>query len=231
MAKVIRPAYPAQFSIGLLILIFAMSFFLSAQIFDGLPAAMREGALAYFGMFLVSSSVTLMVLILWEEFLFPIKFVPTETGALFRNHRNKLKTQILIYSLIPAIYIFIYLFYEVNQVRFFIWAAVNIIVPFAGKLSSGIKNYNDFLKLTSEIIEFRNNEKSGKFRVVEVKYITLIRDERNVLHNIFVGVGDKKVEINIDEMELDAYCVTIDSYIRTLYGSRVRVSEVSSSAE
>jgi hypothetical protein len=224
MKRVIRPAYPAQFSIGLLLLIFATSFFLSAQIFEGLPAAVREGTRAYFGMFLVSSAATLMVLILWEEFLFPIKIIPTEAGVVFRNHRNKLKTQVIIYSLIPAIYVFIYFFYEVNQVRYFMWAAVNIIVPFAGKLSSGIKNYNDFLKLTNEIIEFRNNEKLGKFQVSEVKYITLVRDERNVLHSILVGVDNREVEINIDEMELDAYCTTIDSYIRTHYGSRVRAS-------
>lgn len=224
MGKVIRQAYPAQFSIGLLLLIFAMSFFLSAQIFEGLPAAMREGARAYFGMFLVSTAVTLMVLILWEEFLFPIKVIPAETGVVFRNHRNKLKTQLLIYCVIPAIYIFIYVFYEVNQVRFFIWAIVNIFVPFAGKLFSGINNYNDFLKLTSEVVEFRNNEKSGKFQVGNLTYITLVRDERNVLHNILVGIDDGEVEISIDEMELDAYHSAIDSYISTHYAGLVRVS-------
>jgi hypothetical protein len=223
MAKVIRPAYPAQFSIGLLLLIFVLSFFLSAQIFEVSFSEMKEGTPVYFGMFLVSCAVMVVVLVLWEEFLFPIKIIPTEAGAVFRNHRNKLKTQVLIYCLIPVIYIFLYFRYEVDTIRFFIWATISIVAPVAGKLVSGINNYNDYLKVTNDVIEFRNNEKAGSFPVGRIQNITLMRDERNVLHNILVAVDGKEVEISIDEMELDAYYEAIDSFIINHYPELVRI--------
>jgi hypothetical protein len=223
MTKVIRPAYPAQFSIGLLLLIFALSFFLSAQIFEVSLNELKSWTPVYLGMFLVSCAVMVMVLVLWEEFLFPIKIIPTEAGVVFRNHRNKLRTQLLIYCLIPAIFLFLYIEFEVNHVRFFIWAGIAIGAPVAGKLVSGIKNYNDFLKLTNDVIEFRNNEKAGSFAVSKIKYIKLARDERNVLHKIFVAVDGTEAEISIDEMELDAYYAAIDSYVTSHYGELVRI--------
>jgi hypothetical protein len=225
MGKIIRPAYPAEFSIGLLLLIFALSFFLSPQIFDVSWGEMKQGTPVYFGMFLVSCAVVVVVLVLWEEFLFPIKISPTETGAVFRNHRNKLKTQALIYCFIPAAYIFVYFKYEINQVRFFIWATISMVAPVAGKLVSGLNNYNDFLKLTTELIEFRNNERTGKFSVNDVRYISLVRDSRKVLHKILVGINNQEVEINIDEMELEAYYATIDQFIVSHYPQLVRFAQ------
>ena len=76
MGKIIRPTYPVEFSVGLLILIFVLSFFLSSQIFDVRWHELMEGTSAYFGMFLISIAVIVMVLILWEDFLFPVKVNP-----------------------------------------------------------------------------------------------------------------------------------------------------------
>lgn len=222
MGKVIRKTYPLEFSIGLLLLIFAIAFFLSPQVFEVTWKEILEGTPVYLGMFLVSCAVVIMVLVLWEEFLFPLRIKPTDNGAEFRNHRHKLKTQLLIYCLIPAIFIFLFLEYEVNHVRFFIWASVCLGAPVVGKLVSGIRNYNDFLTLNSDVIEFKNNQKTGIFRVTDVEYITLVRDQRQVLHRILVSSTGKEVEIDIDEMELEAYCATIDEFIGLHYGHLVR---------
>lgn len=217
--------YPLEFSIGLLLLIFAIAFFLSPQVFNVTWKELLEGSSVYLGMTLVSAAVVVMVLVLWEEFLFPIRIKPTDNGAEFRNHRNKLMTQLLIYCLIPVIFIFVYLTFEVNTVRYFIWAAICMGAPVVGKLVSGIKNYNDFLRLTSEFIEFKNNRKTGNIRMSDVEYIRLVRDQRNVLHRILVGTRGQEVEIDIDEMELEAYCTTIDEFVKLHYGHLVKAGE------
>src|SRR4051812_4823235 len=96
MKKIIRPRYSVELSIGLLLLIFVISFFLSQQIFD--TRHLAEDEHVYLGTFLVSCAVIIMVLVLWEDFLFPIHIKPeADGGMIFRNHRNKLKTQLLIY--------------------------------------------------------------------------------------------------------------------------------------
>jgi len=225
MGKVIRVTYPLEFSIGLLLLIFAIALFLSPQVFNVTWKELLEGSPVYVGMSMVSAAVVVMVLVLWEEFLFPIHIKPTDNGAEFRNHRNKLKTQLLIYCLIPAIFVFVYLAYEVNTVRFFIWATICIGAPVVGKLVSGIKNYNDFLRLTNDLIVFKNNRKTGNMRVSDVEYIKLVRDQRNVLHRILVGTEGKEIEIDIDEMELEAYCTTIDEFVKLHYGHLVSVEK------
>ena len=219
MAKIIRSTYPAQFSIGLLLLIFAIAFFLSSQVFDVTWKILIDGTTnVYFGMFLVSSGVIIMVLILWEEFLFPIKFKPEAASVIFSNHRNKLKTQVLIYCAIPVIFLFTYLEYEVNHIRFFIWAGICILVPVAGKLISGIKNYNDFLKLTNESIEYKNNAAVGLFRINDIRHIELIKDERNILHKIKLElVNTNQITIDLDEMELEDFYVLIDKSIALHY--------------
>src|SRR6267154_64693 len=152
MAKVIRHTYPKEFSIGMLMLIFVLSSFLSSQIFDVSWRVFMTASNVTVGMALVGCAGVVMALILWEEFLFPVHIKPKEDEVVFRNHRTKLKTQVLIYLLIPLIFGFIYFYYEVNYVRFCIWALVCTMVPVLGKLRSGIKNYNDFLKLTNEAI-------------------------------------------------------------------------------
>ncbi len=215
MAKIIRPRYSLEFSIGLLLLIFSLSLFLAHPIF---PERGNEDKHVYLGIALMGIAVIIMLLVLWEEFLFPIKVKPDADGFVFRNHRNKLKTQLLIYCTIPVILGFIYADYEVNLIRFMIWAAVLMVVPVAGKLISGIKNYNDFLKLGIEAIEYKNNEKSGVFQLKEIRQITLIKDDRNVLHKIqLVSANNNQVIIDLDEMELEAYIVSIDKFMSAHY--------------
>jgi len=219
MGKIIRPTYPVEFSVGLLILIFVLSFFLSSQLFDTHWRELMDGTTtsAYFGMLLISVAVIIMVLILWEEFLFPVKVKPGKDGVVFRNHRTKLKTQLLIYCIIPAIFAFVYFNFDVHIVRFIIWAVLCTVIPVVIKLVSGINNYNDFLKLTDHAIEYKNNQKSGVFELKEIKSLTLIRDERNVLHKVQVSTHQEQQVIDLDEMELEAFLDSIDQFITLHY--------------
>ncbi|GHN02996.1 hypothetical protein WSM22_44850 [Cytophagales bacterium WSM2-2] len=173
-------------------------------------------------MLAISVAVVIMVLILWEDFLFPAKIKPMEDVVVFRNHRTKLKTQILIYFAIPVIFVVIYLNYEVNHVRFFIWAAICTIAPVAGRLISGIKNYNDFLKLTNEAIQYKNNEEEGVLQVKDIREIKLIKDDNNVLHKVEVAMHNNTVMIDLDEMELEAYYHTIEEFISGHYKALVK---------
>ena len=218
MGKVIRPRYSIEISIGVLLLIFALSFFLAFQIFDIKGPELNEGRNIYPGIVLVSVAVIIMVLVLWEEFLFPVKVKPENGGLVFRNHRNKLKTQLLIYLLIPVIFVFVYTEYEVNLIRFLVWATICIVAPVAGKLISGIKNYNDFLKLNDDSIEYKNNEKAGIYSLKDIHHIDLIKDDRNVLHKIQLALtNNSQVIIDLDEMELDVFIVAIDKLMTTRY--------------
>ena len=218
MARIIRPTYPKEFSIGILLLIFVLSSFLSFEIFAVRWQEILEGSSPTFGMLLSGLAVVLMALILWEEFLFPVRFKPTENEIVFRNHSTKLQTQILIYCVIPVIVGFIYWNYEVATIPFLIWAAICLISPVAGKLASGVRNYNDFLKLTSDTIEFKNNEKEGVLHVNDIQEIILIKDEANVLHKVQVQMlNNSQVMIDLDEMELDEYCHTIEKFVTGHY--------------
>jgi multisubunit Na+/H+ antiporter MnhG subunit len=223
MAKIIRPAYPLEFSVGILLLIFALSTFLSLEIFAVRWHELTENGGPIVGMLLVGVAVVIMAMILWEEFFFPVRIKPMEDEIVFRNHFTKLKTQILIYCAIPVIVVFVYFNYEVNYVRFFIWAAICVISPVAGKLISGIRNYNDFLKLTNDTIEYRNNEKEGVLQVREIQEIVLIKDESNVLHKVQVQMrNNNQVVIDLDEMELEAFYQTIDKFIKGHYKNLVK---------
>jgi hypothetical protein len=175
-------------------------------------------------MFLVSTAVVIMLLVLWEEFLFPIHVKPETTGGMvFRNHRHKLLIQLLIYLIVPAIFVFIYMEYEVNHVRFWVWAAVCLISPVAGKLISGLNNYNDFLKLTDEAIEYKNNQEHGTYALKDVRQITLLKDDRKVLHKIqLLLANNQEVMIDLDEMELEAFYVAIDGYFNQHYKTLVK---------
>ncbi len=222
MGKVIRPRYPVEFSIGFILLIFVLAFLLSSQIFRASWHQLIDGTAAYelFGMFLVSVAVIIMVLILWEEFLFPVRIKPVADGVLFRNHGRKLKMQLLIYLLIPAIFAFVYLDFEVRLIRFSIWAGICIIMPVVARLGSGIKNYNDFLRLTNHEIEYRNNQEAGTYKVQDIRKIVAIRDEKKVLHKIQLLTSDnKEVMIDLDEMELDSFLGSIDKFLTFRYKS------------
>jgi hypothetical protein len=223
MAKTIRPTYPKEFSIGLLLIIFVLSSFLSFEIFDVSWHEIMDGGAPLLGMILAGAAVVIMALILWEEFLFPVRIKPVEDEVLFRNHFTKLKTQVLIYCVIPVIVVFIFLNYKVSYLPFLIWAGVCLVMPVAGKLISGIKNYNDFLKLTNDKLEYKNNEKEGVLPVRDIREINLIKDEDNVLHKVQVVMHDnRQVIIDLDEMELEAYYQTIDEFIRSHYKTLVK---------
>lgn len=218
MAKIIRPTYPLEFSIGLLLLIFVLSAFISFEIFNTSWHAIMDGDGPILGMALSGTAVVIMALILWEEFLFPVRLKPIADEIIFRNHFTKLKTQILIYCAIPAIVIFIYFNYEVSPLAFFVWAGICMVTPVAGKLMSGIKNYNDFLKFTDAAISFKNNEKEGVLRVSDISDISLIKDDANVLHKVKVHMANgNDVVIDLDEMELEAYYQTIEMFITGHY--------------
>ena len=218
MAKIIRHTYPKEFSIGLLLLVFVLASFLSFEIFEVKWGEIMTGSNQIFGMMLAGLAVVLMALILWEEFLFPVRFKPTADEIIFRNHSTKLQTQIAIYCAIPLIVGFLFFSYAISPVPFFIWAAVCLVAPVAGKLASGLKNYNDFLKLTNDAIEFKNNEKEGVLRITEIQEITLIKDEENILHKVKVHMlNNTEVMIDLDEMELEAYCETIEKFITGHY--------------
>lgn len=223
MAKIIRPTYPVEVSIGLLLLIFVVSFVASGQVFS-IHLHDDQGKAVYFGMALASSAVIVMVLVLWEEFLFPIRIKPTDAGVEFRNHRHKLMKQLLIYSIIPAVFAFIYFNYEVNHGRFIVWAGICIVAPIVGKLYSGVKNYNDFLKLTHNTIEYKNNAEEGVFEIKNIQHVKLIRDQNDVLHKIqLLFVTNQELVIDLDEMELEEYYHAINHYMTDHYKDRVRI--------
>ncbi|MBS1681323.1 MAG: heavy metal transporter [Bacteroidetes bacterium] len=229
MAKIVRPTYPLELSVGVLLLIFVLSLFLSSQLFD-VPWRELLDARHFFAMSLVSTAVVIMAVILWEEILFPIKIVPTRDQVTFRNHQTKLKTQLIIYLAIPLIFGFIYFSYEVNHVRFFIWALVCLGAPIAGKLHSGIKNYNDFLKLTYHSISYKNNDAEGVFLLKDIQRITLIKDENKVLHKFMLLMEDtSEVTIDLDEMELEPFYESIDKAMYAHYKNLV--TEVQRAAE
>ncbi len=223
MAKIIRSTYPKEISIGLLLLVLVITAFLSLRIFDGHAARLNEGKNIYLAAAMVGSAVVIMMLVLWEEFLFPIRVKLDGDVVVFQNHRSKLKKQALIFCLIPLIFIAVYTLYAVNLLAFSIWAAICIISPIAGKLISGIKNYNDFLKLTDDRLEYKNNEKEGGFELKHVQQIVLLKDETKVLHKIqLILTNGQSVLIDLDEMELEDYCVSIDEYLNTHYKTLVK---------
>jgi hypothetical protein len=226
MAKIVRHSYPRELSIGLLLLVFVVTFFLSGGIFEKNQHNLNGSISIYFGEFLVSGSAVILTIILWEEVLFPVKVKPAEgNGAIFRTHRTKLLIQTLIYLTIPCIVVYIYITYYIIPFRFFPWAIVSIVAPVAGKLVSGIKNYNDFLTLTKSRIEYKNNQEVGAFELAEVKSIILIKDETDVLHKIQLELIDHKtITIDLDEMELEAYYEEIDKFITVNYKTLLKES-------
>jgi len=218
MGKIIRPTYSAEFSVGLLLLIFIFLGFLSHQIFDVSIHDIKKDHNHYVGMFLASTAAIIMVLIVWEEILFPVKIKVVDGGLLFRNHRTKLIVQLAMYCSIPLILTYIYFEYDVNHVRFFVWGGICMIMPIAEKLLSGVNNYKDFLKLTSKKIEYRNNDKVGIFDLEDIDHISLIRDEKNFMRKIQLFFkNNSSLIIDLDEMELEAFYDSIHKYITIRY--------------
>lgn len=223
MTKTIRKTYPRDFSIGVLIIIFTCVFFLAGQLFEKHQPNLNGYLNMYVAYFLVSLAVLIMILILWEESLFPVTIIPEGDELIFRNHRTKLKIQALIFLSIPVIITFLFLNYEVKTFRFFGWAAVCAGLPILAKLISGINNYNDFLTLTSSYIEYKNNELEGKINISEVKSIELTKDEKGLHQKLILNMktGDP-LTIDMDEMELEDFYEAIDEYISEQYKSLFR---------
>ncbi|SMD31667.1 hypothetical protein SAMN04488029_0025 [Reichenbachiella faecimaris] len=218
MGKVIRQKLPTEYSIGILLLIFVLSYFLSGRLFETQMADADQVPNLYVGMLLASVAVIIMVLILWEELLFPVRIDPTDEEVIFRNHRNKLKIQVLIYLSIPAIVVFLFVNYEVNLFSFIPFALVCLIAPVAGKLGTGINNYNDFLRLTEKEIEYKNNELEGTIQVADIQTMSLIRDEDGILSKLDVSMTDHaQLTIDLDEMELEEFYDTIEEYMSVHY--------------
>ncbi len=214
MAKTIRHKLSAEYSIGILILIFVLTFFLSGRLFESHLLTSGSRANSYLGMFLVSLAVIIMILILWEELLFPVKVVENLNEVIFRNHRNKLKIQVLLYLTIPAIIGFLYAYYEVNLYFFIPWTIVCLGVPVAGKLVSGINNYHDFLRVTDELLEYKNNEKEGTINIKEIISIELMKDEDEILSKLKLSLKNgSEVTIDLDEMELEEFYISIEEYL------------------
>lgn len=216
--KKIRPTYPPQFSIGLLLLVFIVASFLAHQIFRVTTNSKSDDLHIYIGMFLVGASVIVMALILWEEIMFPVNVKVVKGGLSYRNHRSKLFLQILIYLSIPTIYTFIYLTYDINLLRFIVWAGICCLLPIIGKIASGINNYNDFLTLTTEKIEYKNNQKEGHFDVKDIEHITMIKDKGKSLPKIQLFFHNQPhVVIDLDEMELYDFYDSIFNFISIRY--------------
>ncbi|MDW3210567.1 MAG: heavy metal transporter [Reichenbachiella sp.] len=216
MGKIIRQKLPTEYSIGILLLIFVLSFFLSGRLFE----THAEGHVPnlYIGMFLVSVVVIVMVFILWEELFFPIKINPTNEEVIFRNHRNKLKIQVLIYLTIPVILGFLYVNYKVNLFSFIPYALVCLIAPVVGKLGTGINNYNDFLRLSESEIEYKNNELEGVLQVTDITGLALIKDEDGIISKLDVTTQDHaQLTIDLDEMELEEFYDVIEEYLGLHY--------------
>ncbi len=226
MKKVIRKAYPLEVSIGLLLLILFVSFFLSRMLFI-VPLGGKEMVPSiYLGMALASISVLITVLILVEEFLFPTKIKETEGGVIFRNHSTKIKLQLLIYLTIPASFTFLYLTYEINPIRFALWAAICILAPVAGKLVTGLHNYKDFLKLTDKLIAYKDNEKEGNMPLASIESLRIIKDDSKFLQKLEITLKDgQQVVIDIDKMELDDFLEAIEEFITTQYSKILKHSD------
>lgn len=218
MKKIVRKTYPLEFSVGLLLLIFVTSCFLAQQIFVVSIHDLKDNHNELLGMMLISAAVVIMILIIWEEILFPIRVKEVKGGILFSNRKKKLKVQVLMYLCIPLIFGYVYFTYEVKLIRFILWALVCMGAPVLEKLISGIKNFNDFLLLTDDFIEYKNNEKEGRFAVNQIKNITILTEERIVSKKMLLEFVDgTNVTIDLDEMELDVYYDTIDKFSKKHY--------------
>lgn len=203
--------------------IFFTACFFSFQMFDVRIHDFPDWGNAYLGMALMGAAATIMVTIIWEEMIFPVKAKPIEGGFVFRNHRTKLKTQVLLYLAIPAILAIVYNLHEVNTFHFIIWSVVCLAPPIVEKLFSGIKNYNDFLKLTKKQIEYKNNEKEGVFETKDVRDMAIVLCDDKVTKKLKLTLANnEQVDIDLHEMELDPFYDTIDTFVNDNYKSLLK---------
>lgn len=218
MKKIVRKTYPLEFSIGLLLLIFITSCFLAQQIFVVSIHNLKDNHSDLLGMVLISCAVIIMILIIWEEILFPIRVTEVKGGILFSNRKKKLKVQVIMYCCIPLIFTYVYFTNEVKLIRFILWAVVCMTAPVLEKLISGITNFNDFLLLTDDFIEYKNNEKEGRFSINDIQHIAILTEEKVISKKMMLVFNDNTfITIDMDEMELDVYYHTIDEFVKIHY--------------
>lgn len=221
--KEIRKSYSAESNILLLSYIFFTACFFSYQMFGVSFKDLLGWHYAYVGMILIGLATSIMVLIVWEEMLFPVKAHKVKGGLIFRNHQTKLKTQILLYCAIPAILVFIYLQFEVRLFQFIVWSLICTVPPVVEKLVSGVNNFNDYLQLTSKNIEYKNNEKEGIYEIKDLQHIIIHNDADLVTKKIELLLKtNETVVIDLHEMELDAFYNSIDNYVTNKYHNLVK---------
>ena len=93
-----------------------------------------------------------------------------------------------------------------------------MIPPIIEKIISGINNYNDFLRLTTSEIEYKNNEKEGCFKIEEIKNLSIVKDKDGFIKKInIIFLTDQELIIDLDEMELEAFYTSIIRYITVKY--------------
>ncbi len=220
MKKLIRPVYPIEISGIIVCFLLLITFLFSNHIFNirfHLHNAEKYKA-AYGGMFLISIAAVTAMLIIWEEILFPVVIKEYQDSLKVRNRSRKLQVQALMYLIILVIFAFIYFNYKVVTFHFIAWMSVCLIAPLVSKLVGGIKNYNDFLTLSTSEIEYKNNEKEGKFLLAKIKHMCIIKDGDNILSKLkLVMNNDTEVTIDLDEMELEAFYDTIQNFIQRTY--------------
>ncbi len=216
--KEIRKSYSAESNILLLSYIFLTACFFSYQMFGVSFRDLTEWHKAYLGMVLTGLAVSIMVLIVWEEMLFPVKAHKVKGGLIFRNHQTKLLTQLLLYAIIPVLLAIIYFEFKVDTFHFVIWVIVCMVPPIVEKIVSGLNNFNDYLKLTSTQIEYKNNEKEGCFDIINIQGIAILNDKDGITKIIQLLLkNNETVLIDLHEMELDAYYESIDNFIMVKY--------------
>ena len=225
--KLVRKSHPAESNILLLSYIFFTACFFSYQMFGVTFHDLLQWNIAYVGMFLTGAAVSIMVMIVWEEMLFPLKAHKVKGGLIFRNHQVKLKTQILFFCGIAVILSVIFLGFEVNTFHFVIWSLICLVPPIVEKIASGVKNYNDYLKLTSTRIEYKNNEKEGTFEIKDLQNISILKDENKVTKKIQLHLqNNKNIIIDLHEMELDAFYHSIDNFISIKYRQLLKSNSI-----
>lgn len=218
MKKTIRPTYPKEFSIGVLLLTFIVTCFLAEQVFVSSIHELKNNLRDLIGIGLIGCAVVMMLLIMWEEILFPVKLKTTHGGIVFRNRKTKLKVQILLYSLMVAIFVYVYLNFEVNLIRYIFWAIFCLVPPVVEKIFTGINNFKDYLELTRESIDYKNNEKEGHYKIDTIKHIDIITDVTTFKKKIELTFKDNTtITIDLDEMELEEFYDSITKFINSHY--------------
>lgn len=222
MRKIVRHSYPIEISLLILSFVFLVSCFLAYDIFY-IPFnhAVRR-SLPYGGIFLVAAAVVIAMLVIWEELLFAVAVKHNTEILKVRNHRTKLLIQAVIYPVIPLLFFLVYKYYNIRMTHFYIWLAVCALVPLVVKIFSGFKNFNDFLKLSSTEIDYKNNAKQGKYDVAKLSFITLVKDNDHILTKLILGLKDSELTIDLDEMELEDYYDSIEEFVKRTYKNLLR---------